>query len=563
MTIQLYSIKRLSFVILIITALLSAGSTKAQPVLSLTPVITSGLNQPIQFVNAADGSNRIFIVQKGGTIRVYDGSFNFLSTFLTVTGITTAGERGLLSMAFHPNYANNGFFFVYYTNANGDLEIARYSVSAGDPNMADASSKAVVITIPHPTNSNHNGGELHFGADGYLYLSTGDGGGGGDQPNNAQNTNVLLGKLLRLDVNVSATPPYYRVAPGNPFNNEIYDLGLRNPFRWSFDRATNDIWIGDVGQDSFEEINFRSSSAAPGVNYGWRCYEGNNAYNSSGCLAASNYLFPVYTYPTPNPSGAVTGGIVYRGTAYPALQGYYVAADFYTGTFYLVSRSGGNTSTTTQVIPTTGVVDFGETENGEAYVVSLTGGAVYRLEAASGGPLPVTLRAFGATVSGGAVKLDWSTSTEINLKQFEVQYSADANNFNPAGTVAANNAINGAGYSFTHVLNNVGPVFYRLKMIDQDGRFSYSNVIKVIINDRNTKLISPTVIKDGYLRVNIANNAYSFLEMINSNGVKVFTRAIDGQTGRLEIATGTLAPGVYVVRLLGNGEPVSEKVVVQ
>lgn len=563
MIIQLYSIKRLSLVILTVAALLSAVGTKAQPVLSLTPVITSGLNQPVQFVNAADGSNRIFIVQKGGTIRVYDGSFNFLSTFLTVTGITTAGERGLLSMAFHPNYANNGLFFVYYTNANGDLEIARYSVSTGDPNMADATTKAVVITIPHPTNSNHNGGELHFGADGYLYLSTGDGGGGGDQPNNAQNTNVLLGKLLRLDVNVSATPPYYRAAPGNPFNNEIYDLGLRNPFRWSFDRLTNDIWIGDVGQDSFEEINFRAASAAPGVNYGWRCYEGNNTYNTSGCLAASNYLFPVYTYPTPNPSGAITGGIVYRGTAFPALQGYYVAADFYTGTFYLVANNGGVFSTTTQVIPTTGVVDFGETENGEAYAVSLTGGTVYRLEAASGGPLPVTLRTFGGTVSGGAVKLDWSTSTEINLKQFEIQYSLNANSFTPAGTVAANNATNGAGYSFTHVLNNVGPVFYRLKMTDQDGKFSYSNVIKVIINDRNSKLISPTVIKDGYLRVNLANNAYSSLEMINSNGVRVFNRAIDGQTGRLEIATGTLAPGLYIVRLLGNGEPVSEKVVVQ
>lgn len=562
MTIQFYSVKNFLLAILIIAGSLSAGSSKAQPVLSLTPVITSALDQPIQFVNAGDGSNRVFIVQKGGGIRVYDASFNFLSTFLTVTGITSNGERGLLSMAFHPDYASNGFFFVYYTNANGDLEIARYHVSS-DPTMADASSKQVVLTIPHPTNSNHNGGELHFGADGFLYLSTGDGGGSGDQPNNAQNNNVLLGKLLRLNVNTFATAPFYTVPAGNPFNNEIFDLGLRNPFRWSFDRTTNDIWIGDVGQNSFEEINFKPAADAPGANFGWRCYEANTAYNTAGCLAASNYVFPVYNYPTQNPSAAVTGGIVYRGTAFPSLQGYYVAADFYSGTFYLVARNGSNFTTTTQVIPTTGIADFGETENGEAYVVSLTGGAVYRLESSSGGPLPVTLRAFSGAVNGGAVKLDWNTSTEINLKQFDIEYSLNSSSFSPAGTVAANNATNGAAYTFTHVLNNSGPVFYRLKMTDLDGSFSYSNVIKVMVADGNTKLIAPTVIKDGYLRVNLANRNYSSLELINSNGVRVFNRSLEGQTGRLEMATGTLVPGIYIVRLTGNGDPVSERVVVQ
>ena len=562
MVIQLYTSIRKFFTAVLIFPVLLTSYSLAQPVLVLTPVITSGLTEPTQFVNAADGSNRVFIVQKGGSIRVYDASFNFLANFLTVTGITSNGERGLLSMVFHPDYAINGFFFVYYTNGNGDLEVARYHVSS-DPNMADAASKQVVITIPHPNNSNHNGGELHFGTDGFLYLSTGDGGGSGDQPNNAQNQSVLLGKLLRLNVNTSATAPFYTIPAGNPFNNEIYDLGLRNPFRWSFDWATNDIWIGDVGQNSFEEINFKPGSGAPGANFGWRCYEANTAYNTAGCLAASNYVFPVYNYPTQNPSAAVTGGVVYRGTAFPALQGYYVAADFYSGTFYLVLQNGGSFTTTTQVVPNTGIVDFGETENGEAYVVSLTGGAVYRLEAASGGPLPVTLRAFSGAVAGGAVKLDWNTSTEINLKQFQIQYSLNANSFTPAGAVAANNAINGASYSFTHILNNTGPVFYRLKMMEEDGSFSYSNTIKVIITDGNSKLVSPTVITDGYLRINLSNKAYASLELINSNGVRVFNRTIDGQTGRLEIATGTLAPGVYMVRLNGNGKPVTERIVIQ
>jgi glucose/arabinose dehydrogenase len=178
----------------------------AQPVLTLTPVITTGLSSPTEFVNAGDGSHRIFIVQKGGSILAYDSSYNFLSTFLTVPNITSSGERGLLSMAFHPAYASNGFFFVYYTNASGDLEVARYHVST-NPNVADT-AKVIVITIPHPTNANHNGGELHFGNDGYLYLSTGDGGGAGDVPNNAQDTTRLLGKILRFNVNTSPTPPY-------------------------------------------------------------------------------------------------------------------------------------------------------------------------------------------------------------------------------------------------------------------------------------------------------------------------------------------------------------------
>jgi glucose/arabinose dehydrogenase len=240
-----------SLAVAMLFSFLFLNPVAAQPALSLTPVITTGLSSPIQFVHAGDGSNRIFIVQQGATIKVYDASFNYLSDFLTVSNVTVGGERGLLSMAFHPAYASNGFSYVYYTNTAGDLELARYHVSS-DANVADAASKVVLITIPHPTNSNHNGGELHFGADGYLYLSTGDGGGGGDVPNNAQNTAVLLGKMLRFNVNTSNVSPYYTIPAGNPFGNEIYDLGLRNPFRWSFDRLTKDMWIGDVGQDSFE-----------------------------------------------------------------------------------------------------------------------------------------------------------------------------------------------------------------------------------------------------------------------------------------------------------------------
>ncbi|MEP7142047.1 MAG: PQQ-dependent sugar dehydrogenase [Ferruginibacter sp.] len=369
----------------IITTLFFAfflNKTFAQPILSLTQVI-SGLTSPIELVHAGDSSNRIFIVQQGGSILVYNKAFVFLDTFLVIKPSTVAGgERGLLSMAFHPGYATNGFFYIYYTNGAGDLELARYHVSA-NANVADTTTKAIVKTISHSVNSNHNGGELHFGIDGYLYLSTGDGGGGGDVPNNAQNTSVLLGKILRFDVTISGSGPYFKIPPTNPYGNEVYAVGLRNPFRWNFDRLTHDMWIGDVGQDSWEEINYRPADSTLGVNYGWRCYEGDNTYNTSvGCTGPINkYTFPVYTYPTQDPSAAINGGIVYRGSANIDLKGYYVAADFYSGTFYKVRRDSINHTwiTTTQILAPIGISDFGETEDGELYVVSLISNAVYRV----------------------------------------------------------------------------------------------------------------------------------------------------------------------------------------
>lgn len=368
-----------------------------QPTLSLTPVINTGLSSPMQLVHAGDGTGRIFIVQKGGTVLVYTRAYALIGTYLTVTGISSSGERGLLSMAFHPDYASNGFFYVYYNTAAGDLELARYKVSA-DPNVADVASKVILITIPHPTFSNHNGGELHFGNDGNLYLSTGDGGSAGDPNDNSQNPSVLLGKILRFAVNTSVTAPYYSIPAGNPFGNEVYAYGLRNPFRWSFDRLTYDMWIGDVGQDSWEEINFRKASQAQASNYGWRCYEGNTEYNTTSSSCENplySFVFPVYTYATPNPSGAVTGGTVYRGNTYIALRGYYIGADFYTGTFFKVFYDNNTqlATTYTQVLSPTGISDFGETEDGELYAVNLTSNTVYRI--GSDGPLGYTFTGNG------------------------------------------------------------------------------------------------------------------------------------------------------------------------
>lgn len=358
--------------------LLISGALSAQPQLTLLPVPATNLNAPLQIVNAADGSNRFFVVQKGGGVRVYGPAWDFLDDFLHIPEIGGGAEGGLLSMAFHPDYANNGLFYVYYTNAAGDLDLARYQVYPNNPNLANPGSKVLLLTIPHP-DIYHYGGELHFGNDGFLYLSTGDGGNPGDMVNNAQNPNVLLGKLLRIAVDTSSVAPYYSIPADNPFGNEVFALGFRNPFRWSFDRLTHDIWVADVGSSIREEINFLPAEAALGANFGWSCFEAEFDFNPSFCLPNAALVPPVFSYFS-LPPVSVIGGVVYRGSDFPDLEGYYFAADHYSGNWYILSPDGnGAWNSSLQTLPVKGIADFGESENGEVYVVSITENAIYQL----------------------------------------------------------------------------------------------------------------------------------------------------------------------------------------
>jgi glucose/arabinose dehydrogenase len=544
----------------------------AQPVLSLTPVI-NGLSLPIQLVNAGDGSNRVFVVHKEGTIIVFDQSNNSLGTFLTVSDLGTDGERGLLSMTFPPGYNDPtndlfGYFFVYYTNSNGDLVLARYRVSS-DANVANASSKVIVLTIPHPINTNHNGGTLHFGSDGYLYFGTGDGGAFDDPPNNAQNGNVLLGKMLRIALNNSATSPFYTIPADNPFVSavdtlhEIWSFGLRNPFRWSFDKLTHDMWIGDVGQDAWEEIDYRKAGSTGGINYGWRCYEGNASYIISGCNAS--YTAPVYVYPNPADPGrsAVTGGTVYRGTTVASnatLRGYYLAADFYSGDIYKISPDGsGGWTTSIQAGVQTGIVNFGEAENGELYAISLTAGTVSGISVS--GILPLVLAEFTAHPNNGVVELKWKTSSEQNLRQFEIEYSADRNSFIRAGIVPAANALAGAVYAFSHI-PPTNRIFYRLKMTDIDGQFKYSDILMVQINKTNNHFVQPSFITTGAINV-FLNTTFNTLELISMNGTILMKQNINGRTGRMEIPIPSVIPGTYIIRLRNNETTLQQKILVR
>jgi glucose/arabinose dehydrogenase len=365
--------------------------------------VASGLTEPVFVTNAGDGSNRLFIVQQTGQVVIFkNGSLlpaQFLDISASVSNFTNAGsEQGLLSLAFDPNFAGNGFFYVTYTTDNNDptfiysTTLARYQVANGNPDLADASSGTVLLSIPKKY-SNHNGGMIAFGPDGYLYMSMGDGGSGGDPDNNAQNLHSMLGKILRLDVeSTPAVGKKYVIPSTNPFfgssdpavKQEIWAYGLRNPWRFSFDRSSGDLYIGDVGQNVEEEVDFQPSSSTGGQNYGWHIREGNRCYSpSSNCAMPSHYVPPVATYDHGSNDSfgcSITGGYVYRGSVSPALQGVFFYGDFCSGKLLALFKNPNNTWTSGLVTDTNfSISTFGQDEQGELYLADYGGGEVVKV----------------------------------------------------------------------------------------------------------------------------------------------------------------------------------------
>jgi glucose/arabinose dehydrogenase len=400
-----------------------AGTPGGAPLPPMVPSPQIILDTPIPtFANpvgmAHAGDNRLFIVQKAGLIRIYSGTAILATPFLNVSSIirATGTEQGLLGLAFHPDYVNNGYFYIYFTNTNGDIELDRFSRSAGDPNVADFGSRFQMLVIPHPNYANHNGGQLAFGPDGYLYLGPGDGGSGGDPPNNAQNRNVLLGKILRLNVNVPAPTPY-AIPTTNPFYGqanarwEIWDWGVRNPWRFGFDRQTGDLFIADVGQDRWEEVDFEPAGSPGGTNYGWRLWEGQHCYNpTSNCTPTPGatpfypMVTPVVEYshgtPTPGPSPtppgtpdsgygcSITGGYVYRGVQSPTLQGFYFFADYCSGLIWSLKQVAPGVWQMDRIYQYTGgsLQSFGQTASGELYTIDSAGNVRHIREAITATP---------------------------------------------------------------------------------------------------------------------------------------------------------------------------------
>lgn len=366
-------------------------------VLAQSPVIalqefSAGYSSPIDIRHCGD--NRLFVVQQNGYIYIADSTGAKLVTpFLDIhTKISQGSERGLLGLAFHPNYSDNGYFFVYYTRiSDGHLRISRFSADSLNEDLADPASELILMEIPHPL-SNHNGGCLQFGPDGYLYIGTGDGGSAGDPDENAQNTLKYLGKMLRIDVD-NGTP--YEVPSDNPYVDdpdnyypEIWAFGLRNPWRYSFDRITGDLWIADVGQNAWEEIDFMPLAGGGGQNYGWDCYEGTHNYEPSNCPPNTILTNPIFEYPHSsglNGDCSVTGGHVYRGAQFGNLFGKYLFVDYCSGKFRATTQNTDGTFATALVGDELIVQDefsfssIGEDYLGELYVTDVTHGKIFKL----------------------------------------------------------------------------------------------------------------------------------------------------------------------------------------
>lgn len=362
-------------------------------------VIASGFTQPVQVTHAGDGTRRLFVVEQTGAIKIVQGGQVLATPFLDISaGITCCRERGLLGLAFHPDYERNGFLYVNYTRiSDGATVVARYSVSS-DPNRANPNSASTLLTVAQPY-ANHNGGQLLFGPDGYLYIGMGDGGSGGDPQGNGQDKNTLLGAMLRIDVD--GGEPYTN-PPDNPYvgavgADEIWAIGLRNPWRFSFDRATGDLYIGDVGQGDWEEISYQAAGTPGGLNFGWRCREGAHAYTSSPPCDDPTYLAgltdPIAEYPHTE-GRSVTGGFVYRGTRYPALVGRYFFADYVEGKIWSMMKTGTSPDTWSkpelELDTALNISAFGEDEDGELYVVSYADGTIRRLADANAPDLDLT-----------------------------------------------------------------------------------------------------------------------------------------------------------------------------
>ncbi len=357
----------------------------AQPDVSLEQY-ASGFNDPVAIVNAGD--ERLFIVEQPGTIKIIDGNGDVLpDPFLQISTNSSEWEQGLLGLAFHPDYADNGYFYIHYTlTGNNNGRIARFSVDPTDPNKADPNSEVEVMTIQQPAN-NHNGGHLLFGPDGYMYIGLGDGGGGDDPWGNSQNPETLLGKMLRIDVD-NGSP--YAIPADNPFIDdtdvldEIWAIGLRNPWRYSFDRLTGDLWISDVGQRDEEEIDFVPSDNTTALNFGWDCFQGDLdswMFQSASPLCDSpvgTITFPVIGYDFSG-NNSVTGGCVYRGCEYPDLVGHYLYADYMHGRIWTLVPDGGGGWTNTQVATSSAISTFGEDVEGNLYLARHNNGVIYKI----------------------------------------------------------------------------------------------------------------------------------------------------------------------------------------
>ena len=548
-------------VICLLASLVSTNALSQVPQIGYQSIV-AGLSSPVDVVNA--GGSDLYIVQQGGLIRRWNGTA--LSNFINISSVLPAspgGEQGLLSLAFHPQYASNGYFFVLYTNASGNPTIARYRRSLLDPLIGDPATAQVLLTIVKPVNyTNHNGGKLIFGTDGMLYLGTGDSGSGGDPNNLAQNPNSLFGKMLRIDVNGFATSaPFYAIPADNPFlapgdgiADEIYNIGLRNPWRWSFDRLNGDFWIADVGQGNYEEVNHVAASSAAGLNYGWRCREGMHDYDFSGC--AATYTDPIFEYTHNSTTGgfSITGGYVYRGTEFPTLYGYYLTVDYISTNLWLI-KPGQLAVMQTGLL--NNISGFGESADGSTlYAVRRSNGTLYKIIVTNA--VPVVLNSFTAVKQNNINKISWEVSSEVNIDHYELEYSSNNQDYQTVGNITANGSIN---YTFNHNFQNSSAVFYRLKIVEQNGVSFYSPVVmlKGSIYDIKTY---PTLVTNNSITIELPKKGLQ-MQLISADGRQLFYKDFRNSEGVVVCQLPQVPQGIYMLRFWGTNSNEYRKIRIQ
>ncbi len=520
-----------------------------------------GLIDPVDIASAGD--ERLFIVEREGRIRILEPDGTVLpDPFLDIRDDVRSAtlDQGLLSLVFHPDYANNRFFYLNYTNQNGDTFIARYTTDSENPNLAIPDSRLIIYTVTQPF-SNNNGGDINFGPDGFLYIALGDGGSGGDPGDRAQNLQFPLGKILRIDVDSGVT---FQIPPDNPYAqpgtvglDEIWASGLRQPWRFSFDSETGDMWIADIGQDSWEEINYQPADSPGGEDYGWRCYEGLESANLSNCTAGvEDFTFPIHVYANnENTTGcSVTGGYVYRGNNFESLRGLYIYADYCTGRFWSLEPNVGTPPWFNRPLGDFASFryrSFGEDNRKELYVAGASNGVIYKIVDPTA--LPIDLISFTAeNIDNKRVALKWLTATETDSDYFDLQRSLDGINFANIGKIsAAGNSSVQQSYEFTDEEPAFGEIYYRLRQVDFDGSMTYSEIVQVKL-DRNyvTPNIYPNPVSNRQSLVidfgDIPNSPVQ-INIVDMSGKQVYYREFAAGQNRFDIPLNSLTKGMYIV----------------
>ena len=547
----------------------------AQPTLNFTPLSLSGptLIQPLFMSGCGDGSGRLFVVEKRGTIRIIQNNAVLTDFFLDIQDLVmNSGERGLLGLAFHPQYPTTPYIYVNYV-IDGTItnRISRFTLNPNNPNDIQENTEFILLEQAG-VQTNHKAGGIAFGPDGYLYIRMGDGGGGGDPSNSGQNLETLLAKMLRIDVNAPQGSLNYTIPPDNPFvgepgRDEIWAYGLRNPWRISFDRETGDFWIADVGQNLWEEVDMVLAGTPGGMNFGWDCREGNHDYEPGNCGSGTEFTWPIFEYPhscNPCPNGygaSISGGYVYRGSEHPVLEGFYVCADYVSNYLWMIKVTSFDPLELDVYVQdgtglAYGLVTFGEDDDGELFASNLDG-VIYSVSAS--GFLPVQWGSADAHIIQGGNQIDWTIHQSLGIEYFEIQRSLNSGFDNFTVVTQVEPVEDQISYKYIDPFIHPRAVYYRIAAHMSDGSIEYSPFMR-ILPDTGSK---PSLVFDqnhNLWRINIPNEWQNGeVILYDLQGKEVYTRKI-GSQDQLEL-TSPITPGSYFVKVSGEMGTWSERLV--